>query len=158
MAKIPKRWLTKEEQTLWRAYLGAFFRLDAVLNSDLEEKAGFDLLTYEILVNLSESPDRSMRMTELAKRVSAQKSRLTYRITQLELDGWVERKSACDDGRGLDCILLDKGYDVLVKFAPMHVDAVLKNFIEPLEHSDIAKLTELFNKIAISAQLTCTEK
>jgi len=156
MAKLPKRWLTDDEQLLWRAYLGSFFRLDELLNSQLESNAGFDLLTYEILVNLSESPERSMRMNELAKRVSAQKSRLTYRITQLELDGWVERKSVDGDGRGLDCMLLDKGFAVLEKFAPMHVDGVLKNFIEPLEESDISRLTEIFNSIATSTkQVDC---
>ena len=152
MAQLPKRWLTREEQVLWRSFLGAFFRLNEHLNNDLEMNGGFDLLTYEILVNLSESPQRSMRMSELAKRVSAQKSRLTYRITQLELDGWVQRRSADEDGRGLDCVLLDKGFKVLEKFAPRHVDAVLKNFIEPIGKSDIAHLTRIFNSIAANPQ------
>jgi len=46
MAKLPKRWFTDDEQLLWRAYLGSFFRLDELLNSQLESNAGFDLLTY----------------------------------------------------------------------------------------------------------------
>lgn len=148
MTNKPKRWLTRDEQKLWRAYLGAYFRLDGVLNRDLETNAGFDLLTYEIMVNLSESPNRSMRMSELAKRVSAQKSRLTYRIGQLEIEGWVERKSVQGDGRGLDCVLLNKGFAVLEKFAPLHVEGVLENFIEPIPRSQVSNLTDIFNSIA----------
>lgn len=149
MSTMPTRWLNKEEQQLWRAYLGAFSRLDEILNDDLEINAGFDLLTYEILVNLSEAPARSMRMSELAKKVSAQKSRLTYRITLLEQDGWVQRRTTEQDGRGLICVLLDKGFSILERFAPLHVEGVLKNFIEPTSKADITVLTQMFDEIAV---------
>ncbi len=159
MENQPKRWLTLEEQKLWRAYLAAGFRLNKTLNDDMESNAGFDHLTYEIFVNLSENENRSMRMTDLAKSVSANKSRLTYRVTQLEIDGLVQRSDAVEDGRGQVCVLTDKGFAVLEKFAPIHVDGVLKNFIEPIGSDEVEHLTKIFNSIAPDVEfLGCVDK
>lgn len=151
----PKRWLSKEEQQLWRAFIGAQSRLYKILNYDLETNAGFDHLTYEIFVNLSENENRSMRMTDLAKSVSANKSRLTYRVTQLEQDGLVKRVDAVEDGRGQVCMLTDKGFSILEKFAPMHVDGVLANFIEPISGEDVEHLTDVLNAIAPIDESVC---
>lgn len=146
--KLPQRWLSEEEQELWRSYLGAWFRLARVLNDDLERNSGFDHLTYEIFVNLSESTTRSLRMTDLAKSVSVNKSRLTYRIGQLEVQGLVSRTECEEDGRGHMCVLTDKGFAILEKAAPHHVQAVLTNFIDAIDPSEVAELISVLNKIA----------
>ena len=148
MNEKPKRWLTKEEQKLWRAFLNAQFRLNKILNFEIESSAGFDLLTYEIFVHLSEQNDRTLRMKELAKCVSATKSKLSYRVAQLEKEGYLNRSHVLEDGRGQNCILTDKGLNMLKKSAPLHVDGVLDNFIEPLKDTNIQELTEVFNSIA----------
>lgn len=146
--QIPRRWLSEDEQKLWRAYLGSFFRLTKALNRDLEEFANFDMLTYEILVYLSESQNREMRMKDLSYFTNAQKSRLTYRVKQLEEEGIVIRKSTIEDGRGSLCQLTDKGFEVLKKTAPIHVEGVLTNFTEPTSNANIRELIELFDSIA----------
>lgn len=151
-AKLPSRWLSSKEQKLWRAYLGAQFRLAKLLDEDFDESAGIDHLTYEIFVNLSESKDHSMRMTELAKSVSAQKSKLTYRIDQLEKQGLVKRENCKQDARGQLCTLTKKGYDKLVRTAPHHVQAVLKNFIYPINPKEVSNLTKIFDSIASNVQ------
>jgi len=156
--EIPRRWLSDKEQKLWRAYLGSWFRLSETLNDDLEKNSGFDHLTYEIFVNLSESPDRSLRMTELANRVSAHKSRLTYRIGQLEEQGLVERKTCSEDGRGQWCVLTDKGFVTLEDAAPHHVEAVLTNFVEAIEPADVDHLIDVLNNISPSVPVQIKEK
>lgn len=158
VAKTPKRWLTEKEQDLWRSYLGAWFRLSETLNDDMEKNSGFDHLTYEIFVNLSEEPNRSLRMTELANRVSAHKSRLTYRVGQLEEQGLVERNTCEEDGRGQWCVLTDKGFTALKSAAPHHVDAVLTNFIEQIDPNQIENLTEIFGKISPSVPVRIQPK
>ncbi|MFN8015589.1 MAG: MarR family transcriptional regulator [Acidimicrobiia bacterium] len=150
MQQMPKRWLNEKEQKFWRAYIESSIRLNKVLNADLEKTAGFDLLTYEIMVRLSEAPNMSLRMKDLAQNVSAQKSKLTYRVSQLERKGWVERCAFEEDKRGQLCRLTKKGFSILEKAAPKHVDAVLKQFIEPTEDEDIEQLTEMFHLIAAS--------
>lgn len=148
MAKLPRRWLTENEQKLWRSFLGAQIRLHDTLNGDLETNSGFDHLTYEIFVNLSESENHALRMTELAHKVSAQKSRLTYRVEQLEKQGLVERRSCEQDGRGQWCTLTDEGYQTLVQAAPRHVQAVLENFVDVIDPKDIDHLVGVLDAIA----------
>ena len=118
MTDLPERWLDEDEQKLWRAYIQSNIRLRKLINEDLENNAGFDELTYEIFVRLSESDDRALRMSELADVISSSKSRLTYRIEQLEKQGLVERRTCSEDGRGAWCTLTDKGFSVLEKAAP----------------------------------------
>ena len=149
---IPSRWLSADEQKLWRSYLCAHFRLTKALNEDMEKTAGFDHLTYEIFVNLSESKDHSIRMSDLAKSVSASKSRLTYRIEQLEKEGLVIREACEEDGRGQWCVLTKKGYKSLVEAAPHHVQAVLENFIDPISGEDLENLVKIFDSIAETVQ------
>lgn len=151
MVKQPQRWLTDDEQKLWRAYLESNFRLRKLLNDDLEQNAGFDHLTYEIFVRLSESDNYSMRMTDLAKSVSANKSKLTYRVNELEKQGLVARKVCDEDGRGHWCVLTDKGYSLLEEAAPGHVDAVLNNFMSAIDPSEVSHLTDVLESIGQQA-------
>ena len=84
------RWLDDEEQRTWRAYLLGSARLNEKLDDDLR-RHGVDLGEYEILVTLSESEDRRVRMSELADAVHQSRSRLTHTITRMETRGLVER-------------------------------------------------------------------
>src|SRR5436309_14416959 len=61
------RWLTDEEQEVWRAFIGTFTRLMADLDAQLQRDAGMPNAYYGILVALSEAPQRSLRMSELAQ-------------------------------------------------------------------------------------------
>ena len=53
------RWLSAEQQQAWRAYLLGVARLNEALNRQLETEAEVSLSEYEILVRLSEAPDRT---------------------------------------------------------------------------------------------------
>lgn len=52
------RWLTPDQQRVWRTYLLGVARLDEYLDADLR-KHGLDLGEYEILVCLEEVEDDS---------------------------------------------------------------------------------------------------
>jgi hypothetical protein len=56
-------WLTTEQQRAWRAFLlGSTLLMDR-LDRDLRENHDLSLPEYEILVRLSESADRALRMS-----------------------------------------------------------------------------------------------
>ena len=76
------KWLTQDEQQSWRAWIGASRLLNQKLSEVLEEKHGLTLSDYEILAWLSEAPEQSIRMTELAKYSLVSKSRLTHQISR----------------------------------------------------------------------------
>ena len=112
------RWLDADQQQAWRAYLVGTTLLMERLDRDLRENHDLSLPEYEILVRLSEAPERMLRMAELADAVKNSRSRITHTIARMEREGLVERRQCAADGRGVLAILTDKGYAMLVDAAP----------------------------------------
>ena len=117
------RWLDEEEQRTWRAYLAMSELLYATLDRQLQREAGMTHGTYVVLAMLSEAPDRSLRMTDLARLANSTPSRLSHAMARMEERGWVTRCRASEDGRGTVATLTDAGWEVLVATAPGHVAA-----------------------------------
>ena len=97
------RWLTDDEQHTWRAFLEATRRLDEQLDRELQHNAGIPLAYYTILVILSEAPDRTLRMSDLAQATWSSRSRLSHAVDRLEEKGWIIRRSCPSDKRGSFC-------------------------------------------------------
>ena len=68
------RW-PDDEQHAWRAFYSATTLLMDRLDRELQHDAGMPHAYYEILVVLSESPGRSLRMSELAVLTRSSRSR-----------------------------------------------------------------------------------
>ena len=134
------RWLTEPEQRAWRAYLEATYLLFDALDRQLSQDAGIPHAYYEILVRLSEAPDRVMRMGELADRTRSSRSRLSHAVARLEERGWVERVDCATDKRGQLAHLTDVGFDALAAAAPGHVEAVREHLVDRLTPDQIDQL------------------
>src|SRR3712207_5432070 len=67
------RWLDAEEQKAWRAWLYSTQLLQDRLDRELTHGTGISHAYYEILVALSETDGRMMRMSELADRRSEER-------------------------------------------------------------------------------------
>src|ERR1700749_32895 len=74
------RWLSDEEQCTWRNFLTAWQWLFASVDGQLQRDAGILLAYYEILVRLSEAPDRALRMTQPAGASASSKSRVSHAV------------------------------------------------------------------------------
>ena len=142
------RWLTEDEQGSWRAWLAASLLLQDRLNRDLQEQHGLTMADYEILVRLSESPDRRIRMSDLAHLTLSSRSRLSHQIDRMEKAGLVERQACEDDRRGSFTVLTDKGWDTLVAAAPDHVESVRTHLVDPLSAAEFASLGAACTKVA----------
>jgi len=90
---VATRWLDEDEQRTWRAFIEATGLLMDQLDRELQRDAGMPHAYYEILVRLSEQPDRSLRMSELAERSQSSRSRVSHAVARLEEAGWVRRES-----------------------------------------------------------------
>ncbi len=137
------RWLTADQQKVWRTYLLGAARLSERLGADLQS-SGLDLPEYEILVNLEESPDRRLRMSELADAVHQSRSRLTHTIARMEKAGLVVRTTCPTDRRGVWAQLTDTGFEVLAAAAPGHVAAVRRNLVAAVAPEDWEALGRVF--------------
>ncbi|EDY63448.2 MarR-family transcriptional regulator [Streptomyces pristinaespiralis ATCC 25486] len=141
------RWLTDDELCTWRTHLEVNKLLMHQLEKDLQP-FGLTNNDYEILVNLSESPDRRMRMSDLAAATLQSKSRLSHQVTRMESAGLVRRENCESDRRGLYAVLTDEGVATMRKVAPHHVASVRKHFIDLLSPEALAELRESLTPVA----------
>jgi DNA-binding MarR family transcriptional regulator len=125
------RWLSDEEQRLWRLWITVTADLQHRIQQDLEA-SGLTEADYEILAHLSEAPGDSLRMTDLARQTLFQKSRLTYRVAHLETLGLVSRQPCEGDARGVLAVLTKAGRRTIEKAAPSHVETVRDALIDHL--------------------------
>ena len=117
-------WLTDEEQAAWRPFVALLFRFPALLDAQLQKDAGISHFEYMVLSSLSEAPGRALRMSELAAMASGSLSRLSHVVSRLEAKGWVRREPCPGDGRFINAVLTDPGWQKVVETAPGHVAAV----------------------------------
>jgi DNA-binding MarR family transcriptional regulator len=129
---VGQQWLDEEQQRTWRAWLTVSEVLPRVLDAQLQRDAGISHAAYVVLAMLSESPGRSRRMSDLARRANQSQSRLSHTVARLEERGWVRRERSAEDGRGNVAVLTDEGWDVVRSVAPGHVEAVRAALFDPL--------------------------
>src|SRR3954471_1655690 len=101
----PTRWLTSEEEAAWRAVSSILVRLPWALECQLQRDAGLSFIEYYALAMLSETPDHTRRMSELAAVTDASLSRLSHLVKRLEDRGFVRREADPTDGRYTNAIL-----------------------------------------------------
>jgi DNA-binding MarR family transcriptional regulator len=133
-------WLDAEQQWLWRQWIAASTLLPDRLSRDLYQAHGISLADYEILVRLSESPQRRVRMSELADKTLSSRSRLSHQIDRMEKAGLVTREMCTEDRRGQWCVLTDVGWDLLVAAAPDHVESVRRHLVDVLSPEQFTAL------------------
>ena len=134
------RWLTDEEQQAWRPFAALLFRLPAALDAQLQRDAQITHFEYMVLISLSEAPDRSLRMSDLAAMASGSLSRLSHVVSRLERRDWVRREPCPGDGRFINAVLTDEGWEKVVATAPGHVEAVQKLVVDALTPEEFRAL------------------
>ncbi|MEV0228778.1 MarR family transcriptional regulator [Nonomuraea sp. NPDC050786] len=140
------RWLSPAEQRAWRTHLALHKLLLHRLDRELQVHQ-LSLNDYEILVNLSESPDRRMRMSDLADATIQSRSRLSHQISRMEAKGLVTREDCRDDRRGTFAVLTDEGWDTIQRVAPDHVASVREHFVDLLSDEQLKALEAAYEPI-----------
>ena len=133
-------WLSDEQQAAWRPFVALLLRLPAVLDAQLQQDAGISQFDYLVLSGLSEAPDRTLRMSELAATASSSLSRLSHVVSRLEARGWVRREPCPGDGRFINAVLTEEGWQKVVATAPGHVAAVRELLISALTKEEFEQL------------------
>ncbi|MBZ5737385.1 MarR family winged helix-turn-helix transcriptional regulator [Nocardioides mangrovi] len=141
-------WLDEDEQRSWRALLMGMTLLMDRLDNDLRRVCDLSLVEYEILVRLSESPGRQLRMAQLADALAHSRSRVTHTIARMERTGLVERASSPEDGRGVVASMTDRGYALLARVAPVHVGGVRDNLVDLVSAEDFAALGRVMDAVS----------
>jgi DNA-binding MarR family transcriptional regulator len=142
------QWLTDQEMRSWRAYVITKPLLERQLHRELVDRFGVTLADYEVLVRLSEMPDRRMRMSDLAQELGVSKSKVSHQISRMERAGTVRRAQCDDDARGVLAELTDEGMRTLTEAAPTHVAGVREHMIDLMTPQEQLVVERVFNRMA----------
>ena len=155
-----RKWLDEREQHAWRAYLLATQLLWEDLDRQLQRDSGLAHSHYGILVALSEAPDRTMRMSDLASLQRFSQSRLTHAVSRLERDGYVERHQCESDRRGQYAVLTDAGMAALRAAAPGHVAEVRQKVFDRLSPEQVDALADVCDTLleGLDPPITCPSR
>ena len=137
------RWLDDAEMRAWLGYRRMFLLLNAAVNRDLAQDSGLSEPDYDVLSNLSATPDHRGRLSELAARMLWSQSRLSHHISRMEQRGLVAREGHETDGRGSVVVLTKDGLRAIEKAAPRHVESVRRHLIDLLSPAQLEALGDI---------------
>lgn len=141
------KWLDAEERDAWLQLVHLVAWLPAALDAQLTRDAEMTTFEYAILALLSEAPERTRTMSNLAMVANGSLSRLSHVVTRLEARGWVRRSRSADSGRVKNAVLTDEGYAKVVASAPGHVAEVRRLTIDRLTRTQLRQLAEIGRRL-----------
>ncbi|MEU5829567.1 MarR family transcriptional regulator [Micromonospora tulbaghiae] len=141
------RWLDEQENRAWRGYRRMRRLLDLELARELMQDAGLSEPDYDVLSDLSETPEQRLRLSELADRMLWSRSRLSHHISRMQQRGLVTREECATDGRGSVVVLTPAGRRAIEAAAPGHVAAVRRHLIDRLTPAEVAALGTLSQRV-----------
>ena len=136
----PVKWLTPAELDAWLSLARLLTWLPWSIDQQLQRDANLSMVEYQVLAMLSESPQRTMRMSSLADVTNASLSRLSHLVKRLEGRGLVRREPDPADGRFTNAILTADGLRTLTEAAPAHVAHVRSLVIDVLSPEQLRRL------------------
>ena len=141
------RWLSADEQRLWRRWLRLNATVSATLHREMQDDSGLSSPDFEVLVNLTDSPEGRVRVSDLACQMLWERSRLSHHVTRMERRGLVRRAGCVEDGRGAFIEITPQGRASIERAAPGHVETVRRLLFDVLTDEDAAQLEHLVDKL-----------
>ena len=134
------KWLTAAEVDSWLSVVRMMTWLPWSIDQQLRRDSNLAMVEYQVLARLSNSPQRTLRMSLLADLVNSSLSRLSHLVKRLEERGLVRREPDPTDGRFTNAILTDEGFRTLAEAAPAHVAHVRSLVIDVLSPEQLRRL------------------
>jgi DNA-binding MarR family transcriptional regulator len=145
--KPPVKWLTATELDSWLSLVRLMTWLPWSIDQQLQRDSSLRIVEYQVLGMLSQTPERTMRMSSLAEITNASLSRLSHLVKRLEKRGLVRREPDPADGRFTRAILTDQGSQTLAAAAPGHVAHVRSLVIDVLSPEQLRRLGQTADRI-----------
>jgi len=140
-------WLTREQQRVWRQWLAVDAQLPTELHRQLQTDSDLSLQDFVVLVQLTESGSDRLRVTDLARDLQWERSRLSHHVTRMQARGLVVREECPQDGRGAFVVLTAPGRTAIEQAAPMHARTVRHLVFEALSEEELGALDSFTAKV-----------
>lgn len=131
---------------MWRGFLQMRTDIDRAVEAQLREH-GLSFADYGVLVVLSEAPDRTLRVGEIAERTHWESSRLAHHLRRMEQRRLVRRFSCNHDGRGTWVALTDGGRSAIERAAPGHAETVRRAFVDLVDPDNLEVIITLAARV-----------
>ncbi|MGH9121078.1 MAG: MarR family winged helix-turn-helix transcriptional regulator [Acidimicrobiales bacterium] len=142
----------------WRTVLEGQSALMRLYEQELRDGVEITLGWYDVLIQLAESPERSLRMSELADRLLLSPSWLTRRIDGMVAAGVIQRGRCPEDGRGVTVSLTPVGEHLYRRAARVHGRSIREHFLDLLEPAEAETLVECFARVGAHARAELTNQ
>jgi DNA-binding MarR family transcriptional regulator len=140
-------WLSAAEQRVWRSWLKLNAQLPATLARELQDDAGLSMPDFDVLVRLTDDPEGRVRVTDLARMLFWERSRVSHHVTRMQGRGLVERVECPEDGRGAFVAVTPAGRTAIENAAPGHVRAVRRLLFDALDADEVEQLGKTVDKL-----------
>jgi DNA-binding MarR family transcriptional regulator len=140
-------WLPADAQRLWRRWLRLNALLPGALHRELQADAGLSLPDFDVLVQLTDSPQGRVRVSDLARGLHWERSRVSHHVTRMERRGLVAREECRDDGRGAWVVLTEEGRAAIEQAAPAHVATVRRLVFDALTPQEAEVMAGVIEKV-----------
>ena len=134
-----------------RALHPAFVAMMRRIDTDLQREHRMSHAEYVALMFLSEAPDRTLGLSELARRCQQSLSAISRTVGRMEVQGLVRREQSDQDARAYNAVLTDAGLTRLQQATPGHIDSLRRHLFEHLDGVDLDVLAKAFARIAVAA-------
>ena len=109
--------------------------------------AGMRHADFDLILRLARSPERRLRMADLAAQCGLSPSGLTRAVDRLAAAGLVERLGCPEDARGAYAVLTDTGEDRVVTTMRHHLKSLDENFFGVLTEREVTQLAAISRKL-----------
>ncbi|WP_055122913.1 MarR family winged helix-turn-helix transcriptional regulator [Corynebacterium oculi] len=144
---IAPRWLTEEEQALWRLLLAVMRKIDRVLDETLQVGQDLSSSEFAVLATLSEAEGERMRLRDLCHSLDWDRSRASHLVTRMVKRNLVDKGRSEGDARGVEVSLTDEGMARLHRAAPEHVESVRRLIFDHLTEGQAERLGEFLRGV-----------
>jgi DNA-binding MarR family transcriptional regulator len=143
----PVNWLTDAEVSSWLSVVRMMTWLPWSIDQQLRRDSNLSMVEYQVMARLSQSPERTLRMSLLADLANSSLSRLSHLVKRLEDRGFVRREPDPADGRFTNAILTGKGFETLAEAAPGHVAHVRALVIDVLSPEQLRRMGQAADRV-----------
>lgn len=138
--------LAPHELAAWRGLLQVHARTTQQLDAQMQAEHGLSLSAYEVLMFLADSPERRLRMSDIADRVLLSRSGCTRLVDRLAEQGYVTRCAADNDRRGLYAELTAAGVTKIAAARATHHAGIRRFFLDHLTPTDQIALGDIWTR------------
>ena len=138
---------TEIEQNAWGGFLGTYARMNRMIEEDLQSHSRITHVEFEVLLRLSWSENKKMRIQDLAADSILTRSGISRMVERLEKAGLVKREEAPEDRRGAYAVLTEEGQTRFQKAIAAHVEFVRQNFLSLFNDKELNQMSAYWKRL-----------